>query len=279
MKRKATYAILTGMLFFLISFFMMGCGNDPADGNGEGVSHEGSQIKPIREETSQVEFEKDALTLEKELKFSVVQIFCGSYSGSGVVWEVTDKEVRIISAGHLLEKAETCDVMVCQGITYQARVEKILEDCDIGFAVFSAETLKEDQVELTAVLRSSRGAEELVRGEGLAVYGSMDCVAGNFVEGYLIAAETESKLPDYEKEQTLLIGGIRREVTEIGSEETGIETKEASTGGEEAPGLIDSGMSGSGVFDKQGCLLGILTGGDGKDQFAAVPVWRFRADK
>ena len=40
-------------------------------------------------------------------------------------------------------------------------------------------------------------------------------------------------------------------------------------------GRIDAGMSGSGVFDRQGRLLGILAGGDGREGFAAVPVWKF----
>ena len=39
--------------------------------------------------------------------------------------------------------------------------------------------------------------------------------------------------------------------------------------------MIDAGMSGSGVFDRQGRLLGILAGGDGREGFAAVPVWKF----
>ncbi len=37
---------------------------------------------------------------------------------------------------------------------------------------------------------------------------------------------------------------------------------------------VDAGMSGSGVFDRKGELLGILAGGDGERGFAAVPVWR-----
>lgn len=43
-------------------------------------------------------------------------------------------------------------------------------------------------------------------------------------------------------------------------------------------GAVDAGMSGSGVFDKSGKLLGILAGGDGESGFSAVPVWQIETE-
>ena len=43
-------------------------------------------------------------------------------------------------------------------------------------------------------------------------------------------------------------------------------------------GTVDAGMSGSGVFDRQGKLLGVLVGGDGETGFAAVPVWEILSE-
>lgn len=205
--------------------------------------------------------EKDYPTLEEELRPSILQIYCGDYRGSGVVWKITEKEVTVISSAHLLRNADTCEVLCYAGIYYEAQVDRILEDCDVGFAVFSAEVLKEDGVELAAVEPSTREKEEIVPGEDLAIYGSMDYAAGDFVKGYLIEAETAMQLEGNEEEQLLMLGGIVREDGEAAEQ-----------------GAVDAGMSGSGVFDKSGKLLGILAGGDGESGFAAVPVWQIETE-
>ena len=232
------------------------------------------------------EAEKNDLVLQEKLRPSVLQIYCGDYRGSGVVWEITEEEVTVISSGHLLKNAE---------------------NCDIGFAVFPTQALQEDGVELTAAVPSMRKPEKLVQGEELVVYGSMDVVAGDFVKGYLIEAETEMELQGNDGPQLLMLGGIVREGAEgsgydgveretVGREKGGANPEsrgEEDHGNAEEPGsdetqcspeqekdspsersAVDAGMSGSGVFDRKGELLGILAGGDGERGFAAVPVWR-----
>ena len=124
------------------------------------------------------------------------------------------------------------------------------------------------------------------------------------MKGYLIEAEKEMQLEGYESAKGLLLGGILQEgdggragisdVDRPGGEEDTVNMN--GPGGERADaanrngsgeadgiagkgtherGMIDAGMSGSGVFDRQGRLLGILAGGDGREGFAAVPVWKF----
>ncbi len=271
---KHTHIMQGAAICFLAAVFLLGCGKDTMhqstdnQENGDtGTEKEDlqdekasiSQIKALGEET-----EKDWLSLEEELRPSIVEIFCGDSHGSGIVWEVTEKQAAIASAGHLLKKAETCDIVCYKGTLYTARVEEILEGCDIGFAYIPIEALEEDGAELMPVVPCERGMEELTGGEELAIYGSMDYIAGNFVKGYLIEAESELELPIYEEKQTLLLGGVQKDMDETAQEKTedGKDTE------------IDAGMSGSGVFDRQGHLLGILVGGDGEEHFAAVPVWK-----
>lgn len=253
------------------------------------------------------EAEKNDLALQEKLRPSVLQIYCGDYRGSGVVWEITEEEVTVISSGHLLKNAETCDILCYAGVYYEAKVDRVLENCDIGFAVFPTQALQEDGVELTAAVPSMRKPEKLVQGEELVVYGSMDVVAGDFVKGYLIEAETEMELQGNDGPQLLMLGGIVREGAEgsgydgveretVGREKGGANPEsrgEEDHGNAEEPGsdetqdspeqekdspsersAVDAGMSGSGVFDRKGELLGILAGGDGERGFAAVPVWR-----
>lgn len=280
-------------------------GEDTAEEKSDGCVSEGAgeaDKKPFTSEAgmteggSSEEAELDWTTLEEMLRPSILRITCGGYAGSGVVWEITEEEVRVVSSGHLLKYGETCEVECYAGIYYEAKVERVLEDCDIGFAVFPVKALQEDEIELTAVKPCERSAEELVRGEDLAVYGSMDCAAGNFVKGYLIEAEYEMQMEGYEGEESLLLGGILQEESGAGEDisdernRTDIERPDGKKGGAdrhdtadsseesgEIPerGAVDAGMSGSGVFDRQGYLLGILAGGDGKEGFAAVPVWKF----
>lgn len=283
---------------------LTGCGRNPDE--KEGISGEESVIGALTEEDTAEEksdgcvsegAELDWTTLEEMLRPSILRITCGGYAGSGAVWEITEDEVRVVSSGHLLKYGETCEVECYAGIYYEAKVEEVFEDCDIGFAVFPVKALQEDEVELTAVKPCERNADKLVRGEDLAVYGSMDYAAGNFVKGYLIEAEYEMQMEGYEGGESLLLGGILQEESGAGediSDERNRTDIERPDGGEkggadhhdtadssgesgEIPerGAVDAGMSGSGVFDRQGHLLGILAGGDGKEGFAAVPVWKY----
>lgn len=336
MKIKIAYVIKLLLLSAMLAVLGTGCGRE---GKTESRGNFDGGIAPIAEgeahpapgedfqasEGAYGEAGTDWLTLQEELRPAIVQIYCGDYRGSGVVWEITEEEVRVISSGHLLKNGETCEILCYAGVYYEAKVERILENCDIGFAVFPAQMLQEDGVELRAAAVSERGKEELIQGEEFAVYGSMDYAAGTFVKGYLIEAESEIQFEGYDSSEPFMLCGIVREKSgeadaggtdaaetgtvdeaesggtdtagegtadeaesedrdtvragiadEVGSEETG--AAEAGNtdmvGNEKADiGLIDAGMSGSGVFDGQGKLLGILAGGDGESGFAAVPVW------
>lgn len=227
MRKNITTVILFAMMLIALGKILSGWGGD------------------------KISVDQDKPSLQEELRPSVLQIFCGDYRGSGVVWEITEEEVTVLTSAHLLKNGDTCEVLCHAGVYYEAKVDKISEDSDIGFAVFPADTLQEDNVGLRAVMPSGRSAEEMVKGEEVLVYGSMDAVAGDFVEGYLIEPEGDMQIEGYEGAQPLLFGGIPRE-----------------------RGVVDAGMSGCGVFDRSGELLGILAGGDGESMFAAVPVWR-----
>lgn len=309
MRKNITSVILFAFILCALGGILSRCGRDE-ETPGNGAAVEDAEVEGNgRAEADKMpeEAEKNDLVLQEKLRPSVLQIYCGDYRGSGVVWEVTEEEVTVISSGHLLKNAETCDILCYAGVYYEAKVDRVLETCDVGFAVFPTQALQEDGVELTAAVPSLRKPEKLVQGEELVVYGSMDVVAGDFVKGYLIEAEKEMELQGNDGPQLLMLGGIVRERTE-GSGYGGVEQEtvrreegganpesrgEEDHGNAEEPGsdetqgspeqekdslsersAVDAGMSGSGVFDRKGELLGILAGGDGERGFAAVPVWR-----
>lgn len=291
MRKNRTLCLAAGCILSITAGFLITGWKEQADGREERTEAEtvfegmeipaegerfrgdaadgGLKMTGGEEEGGRQTEEMDWITLEETLRPSILQITCGGYTGSGVVWDVTEEEVIVAGSGHLLKNAEACEVICYAGVYYEASVERILEDCDIGFAVFPAEQLKEDGVKLRAVVPCGRGKEELIQGEELAVYGSMDHAAGNFVKGYLIEKDFRMQIEGYESEQELLLGGVVRE----GTQETGSGTDLVA---QEGAAPVDAGMSGSGIFDRQGELVGILAGGDGKLHFAAVPVWRIR---
>lgn len=300
MGEKRTRVILLLLILCVLAGMNFGCGRvtktEKEENSGREIPADGETTAPetnaasaageaVEEETSGNKLpettEKDDLTLQEELRPSILQIFCGDYRGSGVVWEITEEEVTVISSGHLLKNGGTCEVLCYAGIYYEAKVDRILEDCDIGFAVFPAKALKEDGIELTEAVPCERNKEELVQGEELVVYGSMYNTAGDFVKGYLIEAESEIQFEGYDSAQLLMLGGIVRDKGEESEDvpESGeTDVRETGDGGntvmpKKETGLVDAGMSGCGVFDRQGRLLGILAGGDGESSFAAVPVW------
>lgn len=281
MKRKITYVIILSLIFFPLTVLCGGCGGVAQQENGGEPVIEALPERDSREE-------KDFIALQKELRPAVLQILCGDYRGSGVVWEITDEEVTVVSSAHLLKNGDACEVLCHAGVYYEAKVDRILEDCDVGFAVFPADALREDGVELMAVIPSERTAAELVQGEELVVYGSMNAVAADFVKGYLIDGESEIQINGYSNAQPLLLGGIVREALRGDAGEIEADSADADTAkdsgkegnavnaesGSRDKGAVDAGMSGCGVFDRSGKLLGILAGGDGESGFAAVPVWR-----
>lgn len=300
MGERRTHVILLLLILCVLAGMNFGCGRatktEKEENSGRKILTDKEAAVPetnaasVAEETVEEEMsgnklpettEKEDLTLQEELRPSILQIFCGDYRGSGVVWEITEEEVTVVSSGHLLKNGETCEVLCYAGIYYEAKVDRILEDCDIGFAVFPVKALKEDGIELIEAVPCERSKEELVQGEELVVYGSMYNVAGDFVNGYLIEAESKIQFEGYDSAQFLMLGGIVRDKgEESGNVPEGGEADVRETGDdgntvmpEPETGLVDAGMSGCGVFDRQGKLLGILAGGDGVSSFAAVPVW------
>lgn len=284
MRKNITAVILFGMILCALGGILSRCGREGRPAENGAALEERASFAPVTdtpEENAPAGFtESDCAGLRERLRPCILQIFCGDYRGSGVVWEITEKEVTVLTSAHLLKNGDTCEVLCHAGVYYEAKVDRISEECDIGFAVFPADALKEDGVRLTAAVPCTRGKEELVQGEELLVYGSMDFVAGDFVKGYLIEAECEMQIEGYEDTQPLLLGGIVRETgqpsaeggTDAGMPEGGAGEPEPDSQGR---GAVDAGMSGCGVFDGDGKLLGILAGGDGESGFAAVPVWRF----
>ncbi|MGN0413590.1 MAG: serine protease [Lachnospiraceae bacterium] len=273
MRVKAIMSVKAGIACLGCLLLLFGCGKQ----NNMGETSDGS--KPAAESliSSLVEEEQDegeqAESLREALRPSVVRIEVNEYFGSGVIWDIDDEKITILSCRHLLEKDNTCDVIFFEGEYCRATVKELSEDYDIGFAEIPiSEMDREDVLSLKKVTRSSRTAEQMIKGEEVVIFGSMDYVAANYSQGYLMDTDVTVEIPSLFSAQSMMV----------------------------CYGEIDAGMSGSGVFDENGSLIGIVSAGktselkinmeytvendtenDTKDDtedvdspiFVAVPIW------
>ena len=176
--------------------------------------------------------------LRETLRPSIVRIEVNEYFGSGVIWDIDDEKITILSCRHLLEKDNTCDVIFFEGEYYRATVNKLSEDYDIGYAEIPIREMdREDVLSLKKVTRTSRTAEQMIKGEDVVIFGSMDYVAANYCQGYLMDTDVTVEIPSLFSAQSMMV----------------------------CYGEIDAGMSGSGVFDEKGSLIGIVSAGKTSD--------------
>ena len=92
MRRIITHVIKLLLPVCVLAAGCTGCGDGTP---GEEESYGIEALVPAEKEWS---------VLEQELRPCVLQVFCGDYRGSGLVWEITEEEVTVISSGHLLDR-------------------------------------------------------------------------------------------------------------------------------------------------------------------------------
>ena len=236
--RTTAISVKVGVACMSCLLLLSGCGKqddigEASDGSGPAAE---SLISSLSEEEQ--DLENQAESLQETLRPSIVRIEVNEYFGSGVIWDIDDEKITILSCRHLLEKDNTCDVIFFEGEFYRATVKELLEDYDIGFAEIPIREMdREDISSLKKITRSSRTAEQMIKGEDVVIFGSMDYVAANYSQGYLMDTDVTVEIPSLFSAQSMMV----------------------------CYGEIDGGMSGSGVFDEKGSLIGIVSAGKTSD--------------
>lgn len=246
-KMQSAAILLVILLLTLSGVCVTGCGKaQKADQDLQKEATE-EDIEEDTEKATEETAEKSADEIREQLTPSILQVTCGNQIGSGVIWQLTDDSVVILSAKHILNQAPTCDVTFYEGEYYQADVKYLSGSHDIGIAVIDKSVMDDaDYQTLKAVKKDRTTASQLTSGEKLYVFGSADYIAGDFSVGELEQASVYQE--DFQEE--MLVGS----------------------------GKVKEGMSGCGVFDQNGALLGVLTGGNDRQEFVAVPIWSVLAD-
>lgn len=172
-------------------------------------------------------------------------------TGSGVILDMSQERLWIVTAGHVLERAVyNSDISIGFGKNVELKCDEyvIMQDADLAFiCVESANITEEDK----------------------------DYIKENYV-----AAQTDKEAYDnLSASDIVYAAGYREDELEIFEgvmSETWIMVEDFQQYMMVADCEVYSGMSGGGLFDASGMAVGIVCGGDGQGSLAAVPfhlVW------
>lgn len=180
----------------------------------------------------------------ENVRGSVVRIDMGKAYGSGVIFRLTEEGAVIATNRHVLAywRDESGVIRFPEGYYAGARVLGSSESCDVGFLLVEKEELG---------LRTVSGLRSVPADEG--IYAGLQRGEAIFCLG-----------ADREEEETIYQEAVLEDT------DTYIET----FGGEMlyGSGFAKEGMSGGGIFDGYGHLLGLLAGGTYQNEIAGVPV-------
>ncbi len=225
-----------GLFSLLILLGAFGCGKKEA---APGEKSEG-----VQEFSGGTDNQKTVREAEFEPQRAVVRVKAGSNTGSGVMRRISEDGVRleVLTAAHVLAKLAAGEqpMMLLEDGTEWSCVEYIfLENMDVAILFLEEEALLE-RVREDCLIRADKEHYDSM-GDGDV------CIAIGGGEGNEWSAVTGEILDNW-----------------IYMEDYGQYMIWA-----DAP--IRPGMSGGGLFDREGYFLGILSGGSEDGQLAAVP--------
>ncbi len=177
---------------------------------------------------------------------SVVQIRTGRYLGSGMILEVRENTLLIVSNRHQLQSQEFSLIRFYNGVEVSARRIYLSDTCDLGFVLADISAVPYEKRSAFCAITARESCEGgLSRGTEMFVVGSTDGVACNIYEGTVAD-------PWYYFE-------------EFGSYMIYNDCR------------AKAGMSGGGTFDAHGHCIGMITGGF-EDETASLPMQFIREE-
>lgn len=189
--------------------------------------------------------EKEDLTAARgNVENSVVRVIMGKAYGSGVIYEMTADAVIIATNRHVLQYWDDAEGIVWfpQGYFVSARLLGSVESSDVGFLqVESSEFSVEALLTLRSVFSDEESSVNLERGTAVFCVGA-DREIGEMLYQEAVVEEPIRYIEDFDA--YMLYGR----------------------------GFAKEGMSGGGIFDGYGHLVGLLAGGTYQNEIAGVPV-------
>lgn len=186
--------------------------------------------------------EADADRAFANVQAGIVQIFAGSYYGSGVIWKMDEEKLILISNRHLLSGwNEKSRVVFSGGASAGGELLWLSDACDLGFLRVAVSDMEyDDLIGLREVNRDDTAFLGLKNGDSVFCAGSAETVGESMYEG--------------------TVADPRRYIEAFGAYMLYC--------------FCDGrpGMSGGGTYDAFGNFVGMLTGGTQENETASVPV-------
>ena len=172
---------------------------------------------------------KDSEILYEEASKCVVRIEMGQYAGSGLIWRMEEKGTVIAANKHLLCEAAYGRVTFVNGMALRAEILGYSQEYDLGFLWIERGELTWEMLRDCYEIRPMEDVTEEIEKQNIMQIASSQQAAQDRYEGVAIGMTY---------------------VSEFQSEM--LQTK----------CYAKAGMSGGGVFDEQGYLLGMIAGGE-----------------
>lgn len=188
--------------------------------------------------------EADQTAACQNVQDSVVRLIMGKAYGSGVVFRLTADAVIIATNRHVLDRWEDTEGVIWfpQGCFVSAGALGSAEDCDVGFLrVENSEFPMETLLTLRSVPLDEAVCDSLAGGTRVFCLGA-DRMVGETVYQEAVVEEPLRYIADFGGDM-LYCRGFAKE-----------------------------GMSGGGIFDGYGHLVGLLAGGTYQNEIAGVPL-------
>lgn len=182
----------------------------------------------------------------ENVKSCVVRINMGNAYGSGVLWEMTADRVIVATNRHVLDYWQETDSFLYfqQGYYMDADILGVSEQYDVGFLSVDTGQFTYDELE---TLRSAAADAD--------VYGQLEQGDAMFCVGAGPGPEVGELLF-----HTAVLEDRARYIADFGTDML------------YGRGFARTGMSGGGIFDAYGHLIGMVTGGTLQNEVAGMPL-------
>lgn len=195
--------------------------------------------------------------LYAEASKSVVRIVMGQYAGSGLIWRMEEEGMIIAANKHLLREAAYGTVTFANEITLRAEILYFSQEYDLGFLFIPRDELTSELLRDCYEVRRIQGileqGEEQIENRNIIQITSSQQVASDCYMGVIHGT---TFVPEF---QSFML---------------------------ETECYSRAGMSGGGVFDEKGYLLGMIAGGNVELEASvreaeitySIPVWQIEEE-
>lgn len=218
-----------------MALLLTGCAGEPSGGSAESRQTDPSETVDAKEESPAEQLRKNGAGM-------MVQLQAGDVLGSGVIYELREDAAVILTAAHVVEKAESAVLVTfCDGYTVESGSFACSALADLAVVTVCLEDIpEENKTNYFSAKTDKESFDALRAGDGCIAMGCRTAAASEVYQGTIL--DNWIYMEDYGQHMIW----VRSE---------GV-----------------AGMSGGGLFDFQGHFLGILSGGSGDGELAAVPL-------